>query len=211
MKNFVKLITVLLLAIAISFPIDTYAQKGSKKNSNTYGTTKTKSTKKVDNGFGDYTFKPEKTKKEKSTDYTFKPEKTKKEKSSDYIFKPPKEKKTKEKTTKYEYGETYKTTGNTKVKRSKSNRDTFLKQNGYKKVPKGYQVDHIIPLSEGGSDTPDNMQLIPISTHKMKTSSEKSRHKKVSINRSSSKYSDSGIKITKNSSKKHKSKKTKKH
>jgi len=76
--------------------------------------------------------------------------------------------------TTYYYNETYKTTGNTKVERSSSAKEEFLKSKGYKKVPSGYQVDHIKPLSEGGADVPSNMQLIPIAQHKRKTASEKS-------------------------------------
>ncbi|HEY5536595.1 MAG TPA: HNH endonuclease signature motif containing protein [Ignavibacteria bacterium] len=51
---------------------------------------------------------------------------------------------------------------------------------GYKRVPNGYQVDHIRPLSEGGRDTPDNMQLITKESHKYKTAQEKHNHKKTS-------------------------------
>ncbi len=100
-----------------------------------------------------------------------------------------KTKKTKTYKTEYDYGKTYKTTGKTKVKRSKSNRDAFLKQKGYKKVPPGYDVDHIIPLSKGGTDTPDNMQLIPKSTHKEKTKAERKSTSKSSYKKSSTKKS----------------------
>jgi hypothetical protein len=75
--------------------------------------------------------------------------------------------------TSYIYGETYKSTGNAKVERSTSAKDKFLKNQGYKKEPKGYQVDHIVPLSEGGADVPSNMQLIPIEQHKSKTARER--------------------------------------
>jgi len=74
--------------------------------------------------------------------------------------------------TTYISGESYET-GHPKVKRSQSNVDKFLKGHGYSKVPYGYQVDHIIPLSQGGKDTPDNMQLITIGQHKQKTAMEK--------------------------------------
>ncbi|EDS4738620.1 HNH endonuclease [Salmonella enterica subsp. enterica serovar Oranienburg] len=33
------------------------------------------------------------------------------------------------------------------------------------KVPPGYHVDHIIPISIGGADAPSNMRLIDIMTH----------------------------------------------
>lgn len=39
-------------------------------------------------------------------------------------------------------------------------RSEFLSSIGYEELPEGYEVHHIIPLSEGGSDTPDNMVLI---------------------------------------------------
>jgi len=76
--------------------------------------------------------------------------------------------------TTYYYNETYKTTGKPKVERSSSAKEEFLKSKGYKKVPSGYQVDHIKPLSEGGADAPSNMQLIPINQHKSKTACERS-------------------------------------
>ena len=75
--------------------------------------------------------------------------------------------------TKYVYGEKYKTTGQPKVERSSSARQKFLKSKDYTKVPTGYQVDHIIPLSKGGRDIPSNMQLIPIKQHKQKTAVER--------------------------------------
>ncbi len=82
-------------------------------------------------------------------------------------------------TTHYIYGKTYKTTGYTKVKRSTSSKKEFLHQHGYKKVPYGYEVDHIIPLSKGGTDTPDNMQLITKEQHKHKTAYERHSNSKL--------------------------------
>ena len=75
--------------------------------------------------------------------------------------------------TKYIHGESYKTTGKPKVQRSSSAKKQFLKSKGYSSVPKGYQVDHITPLSQGGKDTPNNMQLITIDEHKRKTARER--------------------------------------
>ena len=75
--------------------------------------------------------------------------------------------------TTYINGEYYKTTGQPKVVRSESAKKEFLRSLGYEKVPYGYQVDHIIPLSQGGTDTPSNMQLISIEQHKQKTASER--------------------------------------
>ena len=45
----------------------------------------------------------------------------------------------------------------------------FLRNNGLSGVPRGYQVDHIIPLCAGGDDSPDNMQLLSVKEHKKKT------------------------------------------
>ncbi len=76
--------------------------------------------------------------------------------------------------TKYVYGESYSTTGFPKVERSASAKNSFLKSLGYNEVPAGYHVDHIIPLSQGGRDVPENMQLITIEQHKAKTVRERS-------------------------------------
>ena len=75
--------------------------------------------------------------------------------------------------TTYIQGEYYKTTNKPKVQRSSRARQKFLKSKGYDKVPTGYHVDHIIPLSKGGTDTPSNMQLISKQQHKQKTSLER--------------------------------------
>ena len=44
----------------------------------------------------------------------------------------------------------------------------ILEDRGYKngKVPKGHEVHHIKPLSEGGKDTPKNLIVIPTRKHK---------------------------------------------
>ena len=82
--------------------------------------------------------------------------------------------------TNYIQGEYYKTTNKPKVQRSSKSRQDFLTSKGYSKVPNGYHVDHIIPLSKGGSDTPSNMQLISKEQHKQKTSLErKSKSNKI--------------------------------
>jgi hypothetical protein len=73
-------------------------------------------------------------------------------------------------------GETYSTTGNPKVERSSSAKKKFLKSKGYNKIPNGYEIDHIIPLSEGGADVPSNMQLISKEDHKQKTARERANN-----------------------------------
>ena len=75
--------------------------------------------------------------------------------------------------TEYIQGEYYSTTGNPKVVRSATNKKAFLKSKGYDQTPTGYEIDHIIPLSQGGSDHPSNMQLLTISQHKEKTARER--------------------------------------
>lgn len=56
--------------------------------------------------------------------------------------------------------------------RSEQAKKDFLKSKRLTRIPNGYQIDHIVPLSMGGSDTPSNMQLITIAEHHAKTKSE---------------------------------------
>ena len=51
------------------------------------------------------------------------------------------------------------------ITRSLASRDAFLEENGYDGVPDAYEVHHIVPLSEGGADTPDNMILLTEDDH----------------------------------------------
>jgi hypothetical protein len=173
MKIRIQLIVFLVFSIFLFTSTDSFSQKKSKKSSEI---------------FGNYSYTTKSSKKNtKSNDsYNYTPKKTK-EKTS---------------TTNYIYGETYKTTGNTKVKRNSTAKKEFLKKNGYNNLPYGYEVDHIKPLSEGGTDTPDNMQLITKESHKIKTADERHLHKKKSYD-SPPKKNKTGI------SKKH-SKKNKK-
>ena len=63
----------------------------------------------------------------------------------------------------------YYASGYPKVQRSSSVRQEFLRQQGYSSTPSGYEVDHVVPLSRGGSDSTYNMQLLPITVHDTKT------------------------------------------
>ena len=53
--------------------------------------------------------------------------------------------------------------------RDRSQVRAFLRAHGLERTPEGYEVDHIIPLCAGGADSPENMQLLPIETHREKT------------------------------------------
>jgi hypothetical protein len=55
--------------------------------------------------------------------------------------------------------------------RSMSRRAMFLRMSGHPdgKVPKGYAVDHVIPLACGGCDLPSTMQLLTVAEWKAKT------------------------------------------
>lgn len=102
-------------------------------------------------------------------------------------------------TTEYIINETYSTTGNPKVKRSAANKTKFLKSIGLKKVPEGYEIDHIIPLTEGGTDDPSNMQLLTIEEHKEKTARERSRKSNSTYSGSSNYFSNSTYKSSNSS------------
>lgn len=57
---------------------------------------------------------------------------------------------------------------NGKIHRSQSARHAFMKMTGYPHGRKGYVIDHIIPLKEGGCDCPSNMQWQTIADAKAK-------------------------------------------
>lgn len=75
------------------------------------------------------------------------------------------------------YTNQYYKAGHPKVKRSRANKKVFLKINGYNKIPEGYEIDHIKPLSQGGTDSPSNMQLLSKTEHKEKTKAERRGYK----------------------------------
>ena len=93
--------------------------------------------------------------------------------------------------TEYYYNKTYHTTGKPMVKRSSVNKRIFLKSLGLKKIPKGYEIDHIIPLSEGGSDAPSNMQLLTIEQHNIKTAKERAKNSNSTYSEYNGYYSNS--------------------
>lgn len=63
-------------------------------------------------------------------------------------------------------------------KRNTSTKQRFLEKRGLTKVPRGKEIDHKIPLKDGGSDTLRNMRLIKKSSHKRKTAAEARRRNK---------------------------------
>ena len=73
----------------------------------------------------------------------------------------------------YNYSRSYSTPGvvrdsHGRIKRSSSARYAFMKQTGYPHGRKGYIIDHIKPLKEGGCDCPENMQWQTIQDAKAK-------------------------------------------
>ena len=56
--------------------------------------------------------------------------------------------------------------------------ERFLKKEGLKKIPKGKEVDHKVPLTDGGSDTVRNLQLLTEKQHAAKTAREAEARKK---------------------------------
>nr|WP_304151477.1 HNH endonuclease signature motif containing protein [Mitsuokella multacida] len=51
------------------------------------------------------------------------------------------------------------------VMRSQDARLDFLAQHGLERIPTGWELHHVVPLSEGGADTPDNMVLLKAEDH----------------------------------------------
>jgi 5-methylcytosine-specific restriction endonuclease McrA len=63
-----------------------------------------------------------------------------------------------------------------RIERSQSEKKAFLKSRGLTKVPRGYEVDHVIPLYAGGRDHPSNMRLITKEQHRAKTKADYERY-----------------------------------
>lgn len=59
--------------------------------------------------------------------------------------------------------------------RKESTRQMFLERLDLTGVPSGKEIDHRVPLRDGGSDSLRNMRLIKKSTHKKKTRAEARR------------------------------------
>jgi 5-methylcytosine-specific restriction endonuclease McrA len=51
-----------------------------------------------------------------------------------------------------------------------------LAQRGLSRIPPGQNIDHIRPLSQGGSDTPSNMRLLSVEAHHQKTAAERRQY-----------------------------------
>lgn len=60
-------------------------------------------------------------------------------------------------------------------KRKQSTVQRFLEKRGLTKVPRGKEIDHKVPLKDGGTDTLRNLHLIKKSSHRKKTASEARR------------------------------------
>jgi len=50
--------------------------------------------------------------------------------------------------------------------------ERFLKKKNLTKTPKGKEVDHIVPLEDGGKDRVPNLQLLTVKQHAAKTKRE---------------------------------------
>jgi 5-methylcytosine-specific restriction endonuclease McrA len=59
--------------------------------------------------------------------------------------------------------------------RKQSIKQRFLEKRGLTKVPRGKEIDHKVPLKDGGTDTLRNLHLIKKSSHRIKTASEARR------------------------------------
>ena len=64
-----------------------------------------------------------------------------------------------------EAGEFHGTHHISEVVRSQDARLDFLAQHDLERIPTGWELHHVVPLSEGGADTPDNMVLLKAEDH----------------------------------------------
>lgn len=64
-----------------------------------------------------------------------------------------------------EEGEFHGTHHFSEVMRSQEARLDFLAQHDLERIPAGWEIHHVVPLSEGGADTPDNMVLLRAEDH----------------------------------------------
>lgn len=64
-----------------------------------------------------------------------------------------------------EAGEFHGTHHISEVVRSQDARLDFLAQHDLERIPTGWELHHVVPLSEGGADTPDNMVLLRAEDH----------------------------------------------
>lgn len=64
-----------------------------------------------------------------------------------------------------EAGEIHGTHHISEVVRSQDARLDFLAQHDLERIPTGWELHHVVPLSEGGADTPDNMVLLRAEDH----------------------------------------------
>jgi hypothetical protein len=62
--------------------------------------------------------------------------------------------------------------------RSWTAKRAFLRIRGYKRVPRGFHVEHRVPLFAGGSDSPSNMQVMTKFAHKAKTRNDYKMYKR---------------------------------
>ena len=62
------------------------------------------------------------------------------------------------------------------IARSSKAKEEFMKQTGYPHGRPGYVIDHVKPLSEGGADSPSNMQWQTKAAAKEKDKRERGQH-----------------------------------